>query len=55
MGMAKYLDACAIHWMPNEINMAQDVVLWKDLNALTEDERTIIERNLGFFSLLIHW
>jgi len=46
----KYLDACANHWMPNEINMAQDVELWKDPKGLTEDERTIIERNMGFFS-----
>ena len=46
----KYLDACANHWMPNEINMALDVALWKDPNGLTEDERMIIERNLGFFS-----
>lgn len=46
----KYLDACANHWMPNEINMAADVVLWKDPNGLTEDERIIIMRNLGFFS-----
>ena len=23
----KYLDACANHWMPNEINMAADVAL----------------------------
>lgn len=46
----KYLDACANHWMPNEINMSADVALWKDPNGLTEDERLIIERNLGFFS-----
>lgn len=46
----KYLDACANHWMPNEINMAADVALWKDPNALTADERVIIKRNLGFFS-----
>jgi ribonucleoside-diphosphate reductase beta chain len=46
----KYLDGCANHWMPNEINMAADVALWKDPNGLTEDERTIIKRNLGFFS-----
>ena len=24
----KYLNACANHWMPNEINMAADVALW---------------------------
>ncbi|MBV9575506.1 MAG: ribonucleotide-diphosphate reductase subunit beta, partial [Gammaproteobacteria bacterium] len=46
----KYLDACANHWMPNEINMAADVALWKDPHGLTEDERAIIERNLGFFA-----
>ncbi len=46
----KYLDACANHWMPNEINMASDVALWKSLDGLTEDERLIIKRNLGFFS-----
>jgi ribonucleoside-diphosphate reductase beta chain len=46
----KYLDACANHWMPNEINMAADVALWKDIEGLTEDERLIIMRNLGFFS-----
>ncbi|HVE44386.1 MAG TPA: ribonucleotide-diphosphate reductase subunit beta [Gammaproteobacteria bacterium] len=46
----KYLDACANHWMPNEINMSADVALWKDPNGLTADERLIIQRNLGFFS-----
>src|SRR5690349_10173351 len=46
----KYLDACANHWMPNEINMSADVALWKDPHGLTEDERTIVKRNLGFFS-----
>jgi ribonucleoside-diphosphate reductase beta chain len=46
----KYLTACANHWMPNEINMSPDVSLWKDPDGLTEDERLIILRNLGFFS-----
>ena len=46
----KYLAACANHWMPNEINMAADIAIWKDPNGLTEDERMIIKRNLGFFS-----
>jgi len=45
----KYLDACANHWMPQEINMSADVALWKS-NRLSDDERTIIKRNLGFFS-----
>lgn len=46
----KYLDACANHWMPQEVNMTADIALWKDPNGLTDDERTIIIRNLGFFS-----
>jgi ribonucleoside-diphosphate reductase beta chain len=46
----KYLDGCANHWMPQEINMTQDIALWKDPNGLTDDERTVIKRNLGFFS-----
>ena len=45
----KYLDACANHWMPQEINMSADVALWKS-NKLSDDERRIIKRNLGFFS-----
>ncbi len=46
----KYLAGSANHWMPQEINMAADIALWKDPNGLTEAERTIIMRNLGFFS-----
>lgn len=46
----KYLDACANHWMPQEINMNADIALWKSATGLTEDERIIIKRNLGFFS-----
>ena len=46
----KYLDACANHWMPQEINMNADIMLWKSENGLTEDERLIIKRSLGFFS-----
>lgn len=46
----KYLTACANHWMPNEISMSADVALWKDPNGLTEAERLIVMRNLGFFS-----
>jgi len=36
--------------MPQEISMSRDIALWKDPNGLTDDERTIIKRNLGFFS-----
>ena len=46
----RYLDACANHWMPQEINMAADVALWRDPHGLSEAERTVIKRALGFFS-----
>lgn len=46
----KYLAACNNHWMPQEINMSADIALWKTPNGLTEDERRIIKRNMGFFS-----
>src|SRR5918999_290755 len=45
----KYLSACANHWMPQELQMSRDIALWKDPNGLTEDERRIVKRNLGFF------
>src|SRR5689334_8072470 len=45
----KYLSACANHWMPQEIQMSRDIALWKDPNGLSEDERRIVKRNLGFF------
>ncbi len=45
----KYLAACANHWMPQEVNMTADVALWKRPDGLTDDERRIIKRNLGFF------
>lgn len=44
-----YLNGCANHWMPTEVSMAKDIELWKS-NTLTEDERHIIMRTLGFFS-----
>ena len=45
----KYLATCANHWMPQEVNMSRDIALWKDPNGLSEDERRIVKRNLGFF------
>ena len=46
----KYLDGSANHWMPEEIAMHDDIKLWNDPKGLTEDERKIVETNLGFFS-----
>src|SRR5690606_13261284 len=42
----KYLDACANHWMPQEVNMSRDIELWKS-NQMTEDERRVVTRNMG--------
>ena len=47
----KYLDGCANHWMPQEVNMTADVIAVEvRCRALTADERVIVKRNLGFFS-----
>jgi ribonucleoside-diphosphate reductase beta chain len=46
----KYLDGCANHWMPQEVNMTADIVLWKTPGGLSDDERRIIMRSLGYFS-----
>jgi ribonucleoside-diphosphate reductase beta chain len=45
----KYLSGCANHWMPQEINMDRDIALWKSRDGLSEDERRLVKRNLGFF------
>jgi ribonucleoside-diphosphate reductase beta chain len=45
----KYLSGCANHWMPQEISMQRDIELWKSPNGLTEAERRVVKRNLGFF------
>ncbi|MEM1110932.1 MAG: ribonucleotide-diphosphate reductase subunit beta [Pseudomonadota bacterium] len=46
----KYIDGCANHWMPQEINMTADVATWKSADGLSEDERRIVMRSLGYFS-----
>ncbi len=44
-----YLAGCANNWMPTEVSMQKDIEIWKS-NKLTEGERHVIMRNLGFFS-----
>lgn len=44
-----YLNGCANHWMPSEVPMQRDIELWKS-DKLSEGERLVIMRNLGFFS-----
>jgi ribonucleoside-diphosphate reductase beta chain len=44
-----YLNGCSNHWMPTEVPMGKDIELWKS-NKLSEEERHVIKRNLGFFA-----
>ncbi len=44
-----YINGCANHWMPSEVPMGKDIELWKS-DALSQDEKHMIMRNLGFFS-----
>jgi len=44
-----YLNGCNNNWLPSEVPMQRDIELWKS-NQLTDDERMVIMRNLGFFS-----
>jgi ribonucleoside-diphosphate reductase beta chain len=46
----KYLAGCNNHWMPTEVAMQADIALWKSPDGLTEDERQMLKRNLGFFA-----
>ncbi len=44
-----YLNGCSNNWMPTEVSMTKDIELWKS-QELSEDERLVIKRNLGFFA-----
>ncbi|MGI9518798.1 MAG: ribonucleotide-diphosphate reductase subunit beta [Pirellulaceae bacterium] len=44
-----YINGCANHWMPTEVPMNKDIEIWRS-SQLTDDERLVIMRNLGFFS-----
>jgi len=44
-----YENGCANHWMPSEVPMNKDIETWRG-KQLTEGERLVIMRNLGFFS-----
>ena len=46
----RYLEGCANHWMPTEISMSKDIYTWKHPEGLTDDERLMLKRNLGFFA-----
>src|SRR3989442_356326 len=44
----RILPVSASNGMPQEIKMSRDIGLWKDANGLTEDERRVVKRKLGF-------
>lgn len=44
-----YINGCANHWMPSEVPMQRDIEQWKG-NELSDDERLLLKRNLGFFA-----
>ncbi|MCH2174370.1 MAG: ribonucleotide-diphosphate reductase subunit beta [Lentisphaeria bacterium] len=44
-----YLNGCANNWLPTEVPMQRDIELWKS-DKLSDAERHVIMRNLGFFS-----
>lgn len=44
-----FLKGVANNWSPAEINMADDIDQWKN-GALTDDEKLLVKRCLGFFA-----
>ena len=44
-----FLKSCANNWMPTEISMQDDINQWKN-NEITEDEKLLVKRCLGFFA-----
>ena len=44
-----FLKGVANNWSPSEINMTEDVNQWKS-EVLTEDEKLLVKRCLGFFA-----
>ena len=44
-----YVNGCANHWMPSEVPMTKDIETWRS-NKLSDAERLVIMRNLGFFA-----
>ena len=47
-----FLKSCANNWMPTEISMQSDIKQWKN-NEITEDEKLLVKRCLGFFAVAL--
>ena len=46
---AHYQRACANAWQPADTDLSADITQWHDSQALSDDERHIVKRVLGFF------
>lgn len=44
-----YLKSLKNNWVPNDIGMAKDIAQWNS-GAITEDEKLLVKRCLGFFA-----
>lgn len=45
-----YLTGLKNHWDPAKVSMSKDVEQWRSRTALTDDERLVVRRCLGFFA-----
>jgi ribonucleoside-diphosphate reductase beta chain len=46
----EFKNICKNHWLPQEISMGADVAQWKSKDALTKDEKFLIQKILSFFA-----
>ena len=47
-----FIDGAANNWMPTEVSMAKDIEQWKS-KLLSEDEKLVVKRCLGFFAAAV--
>ena len=45
-----FLKGAANNWVPTEVPMAKDIEQWRSRTILSEDERLLVKRCLGFFA-----
>src|SRR5690606_1227660 len=41
---------CANNWMPTEVQMGKDIEQWNTPGVLSDDEKLLVKRVLGFFA-----
>lgn len=45
-----FLKGCANHWMPTDVPMQKDIEQWRAKALLSDDEKLVVKRCLGFFA-----